>query len=68
MNTDSRAIEMDAEIRSAKARLYVVEAMLSRVFCRLAELESMKIADAAEPNLHPNAMEETSSNVLTPVQ
>jgi hypothetical protein len=55
-----------SEVR--KPRLYVVEAMMSCDLCRLAELESMKIGDTAEPNLHPNAMEETSSNVRTPVQ
>jgi hypothetical protein len=42
METDTRTIEMDAEIKSAKARPYIVEAMNSRVFRRLAELEGMK--------------------------
>lgn len=45
MDIDART--MDAEIRSAKARLYIMEAMMSAVFCRLAELESIKVAESA---------------------
>jgi hypothetical protein len=42
MDVDTWPIEVDRDIKNAKARLTILEAMISALFCRLAELETSR--------------------------
>jgi hypothetical protein len=64
MEIDATKTEWDAEIRRAKARLYVLEAMMSSLFCRLAAFEKTSApsesGEVSAPNFIVKVAEPTS--------